>query len=83
MAKAGLSVTRVKRGYLKQGLGIKLNKDGMRSALTEAGPNAYVEKKVDNGDSFTVTVEGKRYTIQVKTHFVSLFAEITGCPSAD
>lgn len=80
VAKAGLSISRVKRGYLKQELGLRLKRDSMRAALADAGPQAYVERKIDNGTSFPVTVDGNSYTIEVKTHYIGRFAEIAVCP---
>jgi len=79
--KAGFSVSRAKRGYLKQELGFHMKKDLMRAALAEAGPQAYVERRIDNGNSFQVTVDGTNYTIAVKTHYLKDFAEVTICPS--
>jgi hypothetical protein len=79
--KAGWKIARVKRGYLKQDVGFKVKTDVLRAALATAGPQAYVESKMADGDVIAINVKDKRYTVSVKTHFISEYAEVTLCPS--
>jgi hypothetical protein len=79
--KAGWNIASVKRGYLKQDIGFTVKPDVLRAALAGAGPEAFVESnKMTNGDFMAVTVGDKRYTVSVKTHFVSRYADVTLCP---
>jgi hypothetical protein len=80
LAKSNLSFGLMKRGFVKSDYGIKLKKDSVLSSLTQLSSAAYVKSKVKDGDSLPVTVNGKHYTVHIKTH--TGFADITVCPAA-
>jgi hypothetical protein len=53
--------------------------DDLRTKVDEA--HATVENKLENGKSFTVTVDGQIFRIGVETHYVLNYANLTVCPA--
>ncbi len=57
----------------------EISKKAFRSRITQMDAGAYVENKLENKKSFVATLEGKRYSATVETHYMRDFAVITVC----
>lgn len=55
----------------------------MFDVLRQADPQGYIERKLQNGGSFTAAVDGGNFSIRVETHCRGRYANVTVCALAD